>query len=72
MRRRDHIEAVTALGYKLDALLRNASLAVDGEQIAGVSFVNSGGGAVIDFAASMAPEIVEILERSDYAPKVAK
>lgn len=48
--------------YKLECLLRILSLASDGQQVAGRSFDQCGGGMVLDMAADMAGEIVEALD----------
>lgn len=48
--------------YKLESLLRILSLATDGEQIAGKTFEQCGGGAVIDIAIELAGELVVHLE----------
>ena len=57
------------LAYKLESLLRILSLATDGEQIAGKTFEQCGGGAMIDMAADMAGEIVISLELAEHARK---
>lgn len=68
MSKPDHIEAAVDRAYKLESLLRVASLAMDGEQIAGAGRLEHiGGGAVLDMAADMAREIVEGLERKGAA-----
>lgn len=66
-------EAQTAvnLAYKLESLLRLASLATDGEQIAGKTFEQCGGGAVLDLAAEMALKIITDLEVAEQAQKRA-
>lgn len=57
------------LAYKLESLLRILSLATDGEQIAGKTFEQCGGGAMIDMAADMAGEIIISLELAEHARK---
>ena len=57
------------LAYKLESLLRILSLATEGEQIAGKTFEQCGGGAMIDMAADMAGEIVISLELAEHARK---
>lgn len=64
-----HVQEAIDRAYKLESLLRVASLAIDGEQIAGAGrFERSGGGSILDMAANMAGEIVEGLERKVATP----
>lgn len=62
MSRPEYVEVAIDQANNLESLLRCLSLAVDGEQIAGITFSNSGGGSMIDLAAKMASEIVKGLE----------
>lgn len=55
-------QEATNRAYDLQSLLRILSLATDGQQIAGKTFEDCGGGSVLDMAAEMAGEIVEALE----------
>ncbi len=60
-------QAIIPVAYKLESLLRILSLATDGEQIAGKTFEECGGGAVIDMAVDLAGQIITALERADMA-----
>jgi hypothetical protein len=51
--------------HDLYSLLRVLSLAVDGEQIAGLTFNASGGGRLLDMAAGLAFDILGDLERAE-------
>lgn len=54
-----------SLAYKLESLLTILSLATDGEQIAGKTFEQCGGGTVIGMAIEMMRELVGHLEGNE-------
>jgi hypothetical protein len=56
-------QQIVRLAYQLESLLRTLSLAVDGQQTAGMSFEECGGGAVLLMAGDMAGEIAASVEK---------
>ena len=62
-------QAIIPVAYKLESLLRILSLATDGEQIAGKTFEECGGGEVIDMAAELIGQIIAALDMAARAER---